>query len=276
MASHYSSLMLHFVFSADPLDSRRVDEYYAGQKKALAEVGFATSVVADGVFDGTAPLASVPKERTVVYRGWMVDAKQYQNFAAAVHAGGSSPLTSPEAYLRTHHLPNWYSLLRDLTPETVVFPPDVDLASELRRLDWPAYFIKDYVKSLKTSAGSLITNAAEAQRVADDMLRFRGTIEGGFCVRRVERFQPATERRYFVLHGRPYAPSEADVIPEIVRTVAGRIDSPFFSVDVALNEDRVLRVVEIGDGQVSDLVGWTVEELVRMWCAYGLQSPPNR
>jgi hypothetical protein len=36
-------------------------------------------------------------------------------------------------------------------------------------------------------------------------------------------------------------------------------------VDVARREDGVERVVEIGDGQVSDLVGWSVEQFVEIW-----------
>jgi hypothetical protein len=43
--------------------------------------------------------------------------------------------------------------------------------------------------------------------------------------------------------------------------------SPFFSVDVALREDGVARIVEIGDGQVSDLVGWSPERFAEMWRA---------
>lgn len=38
-------------------------------------------------------------------------------------------------------------------------------------------------------------------------------------------------------------------------------------VDVALREDGVERIVEIGDGQVSDLVGWSPERFAEMWRA---------
>ena len=40
---------------------------------------------------------------------------------------------------------------------------------------------------------------------------------------------------------------------------AGAIPRPFFSVDVARRADGTDHIVEIGDGQVSDLVGWSVE-----------------
>jgi hypothetical protein len=35
--------------------------------------------------------------------------------------------------------------------------------------------------------------------------------------------------------------------------------------DVVLREDGVSRVVESGDGQVSDLVGWSPEAFAAMW-----------
>jgi hypothetical protein len=43
--------------------------------------------------------------------------------------------------------------------------------------------------------------------------KFRGTIEGGICVRKVEDFIPETERRYFVINGRCFAPSTDAAIP---------------------------------------------------------------
>lgn len=50
--------------------------------------------------------------------------------------------------------------------------------------------------------------------------------------------------------------------------------SPFFSVDVALREDGAERIVEIGDGQVSDLVGWSPERFAEMWRAVGAMIFP--
>lgn len=264
MAVLSSRGMLHFVFPTDPLNSRRVDEHFGDQREALARAGYSTSLVPEGVFEKGETLHGLSLASLVVYRGWMVDARQYQNFASAVQNGGASPLTRLEDYLLAHHLPNWYPLIADLTPETVVFSADVDLEHELRRLGWTAFFLKDYVKSLKTSQGSLITAPSEASRVIEDMRRFRGVIEGGICVRRVERFREGTERRYFVVRGRPFAARNGE-IPGIVIEAAGRVAVPFFSIDVVLTDEDRWRIVEIGDGQVSDLVEWPVEDFVRIW-----------
>ncbi len=32
-----------------------------------------------------------------------------------------------------------------------------------------------------------------------------------------------------------------------------------------MRKDGALRIVEVGDGQVSDLVGWNVEQFVALW-----------
>ena len=83
--------------------------------------------------------------------------------ALSIEQAGAVPLTSPREYLAAHHLPNWYPLLTELTPETRVFPPDADLVAELRALGWGSYFVKDFVKSLKSGRGSVVRDPADAR-----------------------------------------------------------------------------------------------------------------
>jgi hypothetical protein len=256
--------VLDFVFPADPLDPKRPDEHFAGQLTELSSAGFGTRLVRDPVVEYGGEIAGFYPNATVVYRGWMLDARQYRNLYAAIRLGGGVPLTSPTAYLLAHHLPNWYPLLRDLTPETVIFDEDADLTTELQALGWGRFFLKDYVKSLKTTRGSFISDPSQAALLLEEMRRYRGMIEGGICVRRVETFIEHSERRYFVLHGRAHAPA-GQAIPHIVQIVAERVDHPFFSVDVATTDRGEMRVVEIGDGQVSDLVGWSIAEFAQIW-----------
>ena len=201
----------------------------------------------------------------VVYRGWMLTHGEYVNLAASVGRAGGSYFTSPEEYVTTHHLPNWYAAVKDYTPETVLLDTDADLVGELRRLGWGRFFVKDYVKSLKTSVGSVIEDPEQIEAVVSEMEKYRGFIEGGLCIRRVEDFIAGSERRYFVLNRKPYAAEPGEAIPGPVACCAGVIASPFFSVDVARRADGIERIVEIGDGQVSDLVGWSVERFVEIW-----------
>lgn len=76
---------------------------------------------------------------------------------------------------------------------------------------------------------------------------------------------PATEQRYFVVDGQPFVASPNAPIPNIVSICAERIDSRFFAVDVVDRADGCKRIVELGDGQVSDLVRWTPKRFATLW-----------
>lgn len=97
------------------------------------------------------------------------------------------------------------------------------------------------------------------------MQKYRGKIEGGLCIRRVEPFRPETERRFFVIGGRAFASDADGEIPEVVEVCAARIQSPFFAVDVVQLAGGTDRIVEIGDGQVSDIVGWQSKRFAEIW-----------
>jgi ATP-grasp domain-containing protein len=86
-----------------------------------------------------------------------------------------------------------------------------------------------------------------------------------YCKRTVEDFIADSERRSFVLNRTLYAAELSASIPNPVAHCAEAIPSPFFSVDVARRADGVNSIVEIGDGQVSDLVGCFVELFVEIW-----------
>ena len=247
--------MSHLLYPSSPLRSHEPDEQFAAEVEAVRDVGFGLSLFSLENFQAGTFRASpaLPNDVEILYRGWMLSATEYAELVSAVSRAGARLAVDLASYLSSHYLPGWYTALANLTPETQVYAPDCDLQSELQVLGWGEFFIKDYVKSLKTSVGSRISSPEQATAVVADMHRFRGAVEGGFCVRRVESFVPDTERRYFVLKGVPYA-AEGEP-PPIVHECAKRLRSRFFSVDVVQRADGQLRIVEVGDGQVSDLVG---------------------
>ncbi len=257
-----------FLFPSDPLDPRRPDEMFVDQVEAIERRGLGTSVCSLEALAGAGRRSIRPRPEagaTVVYRGWMLTPRDYSELVKLIESCGAQPLVGVDAYLAAHYLPRWYPRVAELTPETQVFSEDADLEAELRRLGWDRFFIKDYVKSLKTSVGSMIDDPSEIHGVLAEMRKYRDEIEGGVCVRRVEDLDSDSEVRYFVIGGRACGPDPAEAVPGIVTTCAGRIPSPFFSIDVARRGDGELRIVEIGDGQVSDLVGWTAERFASLW-----------
>jgi hypothetical protein len=252
------------LYPANPLQRGEPDQQFVPEAKAVLSAGFKISLFSFEDFQSGELRASPPigTGTVVLYRGWMLSAADYERMTSAVTRLGGKPLVSTKEYLANHHLPNWYPLIKDLTPETHIYPADCALGAELGNLAWPEYFIKDYVKSLKTSAGSRISRLEQIPTLVDEMRRFRGAVEGGFCVRRIEPFLPQTERRYFVVNGIPHA--AAGKVPPIVHECANRLQTRFYSLDVVQRQDGKFRVVEVGDGQVSDLVGWPPEKFANV------------
>ena len=165
-------------------------------------------------------------------------------------------------------MPQWYPKMESMTPETLIFPGrDMIAWKTTVPASWEKIQVKDYVKSLKTANGSVINDLNQLETVLGEMEFYRGEIEGGICLRRFEEFRPGSETRYFVIDGKFYGqePMFDTRAMELLIRVARDIPAPFFSVDIAERTDGRFRVVEIGDGQVSDLVGWTPERFAEIW-----------
>lgn len=255
---------LRFLYPSNPINPRVPDEMFLEEVDALKEVDLS-------ILDGNLETESfkvrpqINPGDIIVYRGWMLSAVQYLNLCRGVHGQGGMMLTSYEKYLQCHHLPNWYPLLRKWTAETVVVEENADFASVMGQLGWGTYFVKDYVKSLKVGRGPFVHNIEQLQQTLEQMRYYRGAIEGGVCLRRVEMYEEGTEKRFFVFRGEPFSPEGGKVVPDILRHCAKVIDSPFFSVDIARNTEGEDRLVELGDGQVSDRVGWSAEAWARIF-----------
>lgn len=175
----------------------------------------------------------------------------------------SDMLVSPEEYLQNHHITGWYDFCRHYTAETIFTTEDAHFDTLTSQLKWPGYFVKDYVKSLNTSRGSLAANADEIREIIRLIFRYRGQIEGGISLRHYEYYKTDSERRYFVLNGQAF--SADDNIPPVVREIADIITTPFFSVDITENTAGELRLIEIGDGQVSDIKEWDTEKFITLF-----------
>lgn len=255
---------MHLLYPSDPFDKKNPDEQYVEEYDAVIAAGLQATLFSFEDFEaGTfRTFGAFSTDTPVLYRGWMLTPEAYAALVSHLHDKDAVEVTNIAQYRHCHHLPEWYPLLVDHTSETVVLPGDADFSQALDGLQWPGYFIKDYVKSLNTGSGSLVDTPEQIAPLVEVMRQYRGQIEGGICVRRREEYLEDTERRYFVLNGQAYGASGE--VPEVVMECAGLIDSPFFSVDVVLRSDGVLRVVELGDGQVSDRKEWSAERFAWM------------
>lgn len=260
---------MYLFYPSDPFNKSAVDEEYAEEFAAVIKAGLAYSLFSFEDFESDRFRARpvLPAGVEVVYRGWMMTPESYARLAEGVAASGAQMKTSAEEYRRCHYLPEWYSLCKAWTPETIVAERNADFVSLVSGKNWPAYFVKDYVKSLTTQRGSVAQTPEGIAEVVSLIEQYRGSVEGGICIRKFEQLRPETEERYFVLNRKAF--SRDGNVPALVAEVAERVSSPFFSVDTVLDASGQLRLIELGDGQVSDRKKWTPAQFAAM-----LQNQP--
>lgn len=253
---------MRLLYTSDPLNPKIVDETYMAEYEAAKAAGFEVSIFSfeDFMSGNFRPRPAPSCGEDVIFRGWMLPVADYERLISAITSRGSMAFTSTTDYQKCHYLPNWYPFLKEFTAETVFLSEDSDFVTELSIKHWSKYFVKDYVKSVSTAGGAIASEPEDIGRIVSLMKKYRGLIEGGICVRKYEDYLPDTERRFFVFRGKTFS-VEGDV-PELVYECASRINSPFFSIDVAQRSDGKLRVIELGDGQVSDRKEWAPEKFI--------------
>ncbi|MDO3700160.1 ATP-grasp domain-containing protein [Micromonospora sp. C28SCA-DRY-2] len=258
---------------ADPLRPRRPDEHFAPEARAAREAGLTVAVVDhDALARGDDPdraVASVPAGGPAVYRGWMLRGERYAELTEALARRGVSVRTTAEQYRRAHELPGWYPALAAVTPRSAwtTGAERADFDRARRALGAGPAIVRDHVKSMKhhwheatfiPDLGDRDAAWAVARRLrqlrADDFV-------GGFVLRAFEPLGSAEVRTWWV-RGRcalvgphpdtPHDHPAGEVDLGWLAPLVAGLRLPFVTVDLALRADGVWRVVEVGDGQVSD------------------------
>jgi hypothetical protein len=264
MSIEIATEIMRLLYPSNPFEKKKPDEAYEEEFDAAQLAGLSCSLYSAEDFElgEFKPRPLITENEEVLYRGWMLTPDSYAQLRSAVERKGGKMLTSLKQYRYCHYLPEWYAACEDVTPKTVFFAKDADFASALANQGWSAYFVKDYVKSLTTQRGSVAKTVEEIPEIVTLIEKFRGQVEGGVCVRQFEELSSESEERYFVFKQKAFA--RDGMIPEIVERIAARIDSPFFSVDIVLAADGVPRLIELGDGQVSDRKKWSADRFIEM------------
>lgn len=261
------------ILPSDLLRPKRPDEHFRPEAEAARDAGIDVALVDHDLLwrSGSADEAvgRLPPSPDAVYRGWMLRTEQYDAFAVAAAQRGAILRTSAEAYRRAHELPSWYDVLSPVTPETV-WTDGAERDQFMERLGELApgpVVLRDYTKSMKHywHEAAFIPEAADADaawRVATRFLELReDDFVGGLVLRRFERFT-SEEIRTWWIDGQCAAvtahPDTPDQLPNSAVDMVGLaplvegLGLPFVTVDLRLRADGVWRVIELGDGQVSD------------------------
>ncbi|MEU4425501.1 ATP-grasp domain-containing protein [Actinoplanes sp. NPDC024001] len=259
------------LFPADVMRPRRVDEHFAEEARAAREAGHPVALIdhdAASRGDAEAAVARVPAGDGAVYRGWMLGAGHYAALVRALAGRGVSMRTSAEQYRRAHELPGWYAAIADQTPESVWTSgdgrDDFDRAAAV--LGSGPVVLRDYTKSMKhywheAAYVPDVADTAAAWTVASRLRELRGDeFTGGFVLRRFEELGPAEVRTWWVagqcrlITAHPDTPHDppGEIGLAVLGAAITALDLPFVTADLAPHADGRWRVVEIGDGQVSD------------------------
>lgn len=269
-----------FVFCADALRPRRVDAHFAAEADAVRALGHDVALVDHDALlagDATTATSRVPSGAGPAwYRGWMMPSERYAALSAALAERGVVLGTSAEQYRRAHELPGWYGTFAAQTPLSTWLPvgpggppPGAPaLAEATAPLGGGPAVVKDYVKSRKHEWDEAchVPELADTERLASVVARFAALqgddLAGGIVVRAFEPFvKGAGEARVWWTGGEPALvtahPDTPDLRPapdlDAVRPLVRGLGCAFVTTDLALHEDGRWRVVEVGDGQVSDL-----------------------
>jgi hypothetical protein len=259
------------VFPSDPVFERRIDPVFAVERSVARELGLSTALISHDEIEAGNPDASVDAIRNagssqkVVYRGWMIEPSNYLKFEEKLLSAGLDLLTSSAAYREAHQLPGWYSAFEDFTPESAYAATFEEVEGYFAQ---GPVILKDFTKSMKHYWNEAcfipdIGERAHARRVAAQFTELRGAVSGGYVLRRFENFV-GTEVRSWWVEGKhvlntphPDTPNEAvdDVYTDLgfLGEAVNTLQSRFVTVDLSLRSDGAVRVVEVGDGQVSDI-----------------------
>jgi hypothetical protein len=242
---------MHFVYPCLLYQPRTVDPMWAPEYEWARAYGLPTGLVDmdnDRVWVPTltaAPSTTTQPEQ-VVYRGWMLTAAEYDRLARLL------PLAvSPAEYLSSHQATGWYEAVAAHTflSRFLTEPVTLDFTAGRR------YFVKGLVKSFGEE--SVLTSQQQLAGIWQQQELLTGTT---LFVRDYVDLKPASERRFFVVRGQVLGAAGVVLPGALLAAVAALQPRLFYSLDVAETLTGQLVLVEVGDGQVSDLKEWSVAE----------------
>lgn len=270
ISSPLSVKKIHFIYPSEPFSLKTIDPEYESESKAAEAAGFSFSLLDIEELENNRVVLSdkvhsLSNDSIYIYRGWMLKDEHYSTFFNVFSKHNLTLLTSHSQYLHSHYLPNWYDNLQEFTIPTLFTSMEL-ISKTMKENGIERVFVKDFVKSLTTSRGSIANSIEEANEIAYELKKKRSFIEGGICLREVVDIDAKSEERYFVFNKNVFS-REGVQIPEFVKEISCLHSAPFYSIDVVAGTDGELLLVELGDGQVSDTKQWEVKDFYKIFAS---------
>lgn len=235
--------------------SKNVDEDFLEEYLLIKEI-FPTCMV-DFQKIEQGETVSLPKSEEILYRGWMLSSSSYETLERSALLSQSRLMVSHQDYLASHHIKNWYDVIKPYTSCTLFGEEN-----NIPPLPFDKCFVKDYVKSGPLS----LCDEKDIPKAIAAIKHYKGFIEGGIAIREQEEYI-GEEYRLFIINHKVFVPESQDIpikAQDLAEEVSPLLPSPFYSIDLKKRNDGVWRVIEIGDGQVSDLKHWSLSDFKNM------------
>lgn len=278
---------MRIIYCDSVFDPTIVEPDYLREKVAAIKSGLNHSLISfealvGGNFNSALKLVKPTKNKeTGIYRGWMLTPNQYKSLYDGLLTKNIRLMNTPTEYQHCHYLPDSYHVIRKQTPKSI-WTENLEEASILelaKTFDNKAIIVKDYVKSEKHywKEACFIPDASDTKHVLSVVNRFlelRGSsLNKGIVFREFKALEYLTEHskshmpltkeyRLFFANKKLvsvfnywdegiYGESQ----PELDQFVqlAQKIQSNFFTMDIAQTKQGNWIVMELGDGQVAGL-----------------------
>lgn len=280
---------IEFLFPQNPLNKRMCDLDYEEEFNEVQRLGYSAGLLdIDNIKPHISQYADIITR--TIYRGWMLSPESYRQLYDKLSQNSHYLINTPEQYDYCHLIPKWYDDFKDITPLTIWSEDisDESIINMLKIFGDKALVVKDYVKSRKHEwyEACYIPKASDkenATKVIHTFLERQGeNLIGGLVLREFVDLQftgyhpqsgmkLSAEYRAFFLCGKliciidywntgttEYKLNKDEY--NWLSSLASRVNSVFFTIDIARKSSGELIVMELGDGQVSGLQDWTAKQ----------------
>lgn len=281
----------YILFCESSIEANKVDEDFEDQFLSAKQNGFLTLIFSfedlistDRFSIATKRIKVSDKFEKIIYRGWMLTPKQYSILYNDLLAKNYKLINTVEEYQNCHYLPDSLKFINHKTPKTI-FEKFENESSIDKLIDKSKIFghksviLKDYVKSEKHDweTACFVKNASDIdnlKQTINNLIELRGNyLNEGIVIREFVELNdltihsksamPLTEEYRLFFYAKKlvgiydyweegeYKLSKPDTTE--FEEIAKRIDSNFFSMDIARQKNGELIIIELGDGQVAGL-----------------------
>lgn len=281
----------YILFCESPFQTNKVDEDYEDEFLSAIENGFETLLFnfedltsTDRFLVATKNIKRNDQLARIIYRGWMLRPKEYSILYNDLLSKNYKLINTVEEYQNCHYLPDSLKFIGDNTPKTIYekFENEGSIDKLIQKSQLfgdQAVVLKDYVKSEKHDweTACFVKNASDIKQIRQsifNLIGLRGNfLNEGIVIREFVELNDLTthsksgmplteEYRLFFCNKKllgiydyweegQYALYKPDTSK--FEGIAKKVDSNFFSMDIARQKNGEMIIIELGDGQVAGL-----------------------